>query len=69
MNMVWYESEEHQDMVISIPKARKMHASLGSSQKYWVETAAREHVILKGITSKDYTKVEAKSIEFLEEIL
>lgn len=69
MNMVWYESEEHQDMVISIPKARKMHASLGSSQKYWVETAAREHVILKGITSKDYAKVEAKSIEFLEEIL
>ena len=69
MNMVWYESEELQDVVISIPKARKMHKALGSPKKYWVETAAREHVILNGITSKDYATVEAKSIEFLEEIL
>ena len=69
MNMVWYESEEFQDKVISIPKARIMHESLGSSKKYWVETAAREHVILKALTSKDYARVEAKSIEFLEEIL
>ena len=69
LNMVWYEDEENQDPVIDVAKARVMHEKLATEDKVWVETAAKEHVILNDLISQDYETVRDASIEFLTERL
>ena len=69
LNMVWYEDEANQDPVIDVAKARLMHDKLATNDKEWVETAAKEHVILNDQISQDYESVRNASMEFLSKRL
>lgn len=68
LNMVWFEDEDHQDYVINVSKAREMHDALGGYRK-WVETAAKEHVVLNHQLSADLPTVYQESYNFLDEII
>ena len=68
LNMVWFEDAQHQDYVIDVAKARSMHNQLAGHKK-WVETAAREHVILNHLLSSDLHTVYEQTSEFLDEIV
>jgi esterase/lipase len=68
LNMVWFEDQDHQDYVIDVEKARKMHEQL-SGKKVWVETAAREHVVLNHLLSSDLKNVYAHTFSFMDEIV
>lgn len=68
LNMVWFEDENNQDYVIDVAKARTMHNQL-KGKKYWVETAAREHVVLNHLLSCDLPNVYLHTFEFLDDIL
>jgi hypothetical protein len=45
-----------------------MHQQL-AGEKLWVETAAREHVVLNHLLSSDLSNVYSNTFEFLDEIL
>lgn len=68
LNMVWYEDKDHQDYVIDLAKARVMHEQL-AGEKIWVETAAREHVVLNHLLSSDLDNVYTHTFSFLDEIV
>lgn len=68
LNMVWFEDENNQDYVIDVAKARKMHDQL-AGEKQWVETAAKEHVVLNHLLSDDLPKVYLHTFEFLDDIV
>lgn len=68
LNMVWFEDENNQDYVIDVAKARVMHEQLAGEKK-WVETAAREHVVLNHLLSSDLPNVYLHTFEFLDDIL
>jgi esterase/lipase len=68
LNMVWFEDENNQDYVIDVAKARAMHQQL-AGEKLWVETAAREHVVLNHLLSSDLSNVYSNTFEYLDEIL
>lgn len=68
LNMVWFEDENNQDYVIDVAKAREMHEQL-AGEKYWVETAAREHVVLNHLLSSDLSNVYLYTFDFLDDIL
>lgn len=68
LNMVWCEDENNQDYVIDVAKAREMHEQL-AGEKHWVETAAREHVVLNHLLSSDLPNVYLYTFDFLDDIL
>jgi len=68
LNMVWYEDVVQQDYVINVSKAREMHDALGGFKK-WVETAAKEHVVLNHQLSADLPTVYQESFDFLDGIV
>ena len=69
MNMVWYEDEANQDFVIDVEKARVMHQQLGTTNKFWVETSAREHVVQNYLLSSDLDNVYEHTYKFIERCL
>ncbi len=68
LNMVWFEDENNQDYVIDVAKARMMHEQL-AGEKHWVETAAREHVVLNHLLSSDLSNVYRHTFEFLDDLV
>ena len=68
LNMVWFEDVEQKDYVIDVSKARMMHEALGGNKK-WIETAAKEHVVLNHQLSADLSTVYQESFDFLDEVV
>ena len=52
LTMMWNESDEVRDRIVSVEKAQWMHQKLGSSVKQWTNYACKDHVILNYQTSE-----------------
>ena len=52
LTMMWNESDEVRDRIVSVEKAQWMHQKLGSSVKQWTNCACKDHVILNYQTSE-----------------
>ncbi len=68
----YYEDEEHQDKVVSVPAIIDMFDALGTPdhlKKKVAFTDVKDHVMTSYITSKDLESVEEETVEFLDKIL
>lgn len=68
----YYENEENQDKVVSVPAMLRMFDALSTPEdkKYKVALpATKDHVIASYVMSEDWESVQKESIAFLEKIL
>ena len=68
LTMMWNESDEVRDRVVSVEKAQWMHENLGSSVKQWTNCACKDHVILNYQTSKAVEHVLETTHTFLMQL-
>ena len=68
LTMMWNESDEIRDRVVSVEKAQWMHECLGSSVKQWTDCACNDHVILNHQTSEAAEYVFETTFAFLMQL-
>lgn len=68
LTMMWNESDEIRDRVVSVEKAQWMHECLGSSVKQWTDCACNDHVILNHQTSEAAEFVFETTYAFLMQL-
>ena len=68
LTMMWIESDELRDRVVSVENAQWMHENLGSSMKQWTNCACKDHVIQNYQTSKAAEDVFETTRTFLMQI-
>jgi esterase/lipase len=68
LTMMWNESDEVRDRVVSVEKAQWMHENLGSSVKQWTNCACKDHVIQNYQTSKAVEHVLETTHTFLMQL-
>jgi hypothetical protein len=68
LTMMWNESDEVRDRVVSVEKAQWMHENLGSSVKQWTNCAFKDHVIQNYQTSKAVEHVLETTHTFLMQL-
>ena len=68
LTMMWNESDEVRDKVVSVEKAQWMHENLGSTMKQWTNCACKDHVILNHQTSKAVEHVLETTHTFLMQL-
>ena len=68
LTMMWNESEEIRDRVVSVEKAQWMHENLGSSIKQWTNCDCNDHVIVNYQTSEAAEFVFETTYAFLMEL-
>ena len=68
----YYEDEEHQDDIVSVPRMREMMQELSTSEDKKMEVAFPDvggHVINSGLLSKDVEGVLNETTNFIENVL
>ncbi|MGR3809783.1 alpha/beta hydrolase [Jiulongibacter sp. NS-SX5] len=66
----YYEDEEHQDKVVSVPAILEMFEQLGSEKKIKkVFPEAKNHVLASWVLSSDVVGVQAETEKFLDSII
>ena len=65
LTIMWNESDEIRDHVVSIEKAQWMHENLGSSIKEWANCACNDHVVHNHQTSQDIDHILETTLAFL----
>lgn len=65
LTMMWNESVEVRDKVVSVEKAQWMHANLSSTLKQWANCACKDHVIHNHQTSSEAVNVYETTLAFL----
>lgn len=65
LTMMWNESVEVRDKVVSVEKAQWMHANLSSPLKQWANCACKDHVIHNYQTSSEAVNVYETTLAFL----
>jgi esterase/lipase len=68
LTMMWNESDEVRDRVVSVEKAQWMHQNLGSSMKQWTNCACKDHVIHNYQTSEAAEYVFEITHAFLKQL-
>ncbi len=68
----YYQDEENQDKVVSVPAMLKMYDAINTKEHLKVKTpfpTAGDHVISSSITNEDWDEVYKASCSFIEDIL
>ena len=65
LTMMWNESDDMRDKVVSVDKAQWMHENLGSSIKEWSNCACKDHVIHNHQTSEEAEFIFETTLAFL----